>query len=84
MSYQAKAPKKVYFAAGYKRGFEDALDPFWVSCSRCGNEEMVTAPFVCTGENVDGAWDDYCDFWRQKAIEEGKCGEEEECGEEIC
>lgn len=70
MTYQAKAPKKTYFAAGYKAGFEAACEAFWVSCSRCGNEEMAQNPSQCTDEDIDGAWEDYCDFWRAKAMNE--------------
>jgi hypothetical protein len=70
MTYQAKAPKKAYFTAGYDAGFNDALEAFWFACSRCGNEEMVSSNNVYTQEDIDAAWNDYCDYWKQKAMEE--------------
>lgn len=74
MTYQVRAPKKAYFAAGFKAGFEAALDsidlPLYGMCPH-GEEVSVYWNVPQFGEaDIDEAWDDYCEYWRNKAMEE--------------
>lgn len=73
MTYQARAPKKAYFAAGFEAGFKAALErvdnPI---CDRCSCGEYVYISWnepQCDEQDIDDAWCDYCDYWKAKAME---------------
>jgi hypothetical protein len=75
MPYQARAPKKAYFAAGYEAGYKAAYDELdrqiWDRCPACGNEVCMVfngQPSSDISEDIVDAWLDYCDYWKAVAM----------------
>ena len=76
--------KKTYFAEGIKAGFKLALDcvnSYW-DYGECGNcyYEHIELPNAeePSQDDIDEAWSDYCEYWKQKAIERVQDGDEYE------
>ena len=71
------ASKKTYFAEGMKAGFQLALDytnSYW-DYGPCGNcyYEHVELPNIDepSQDDIDGAWNEYCEYWREIALNSG-------------
>lgn len=76
MTYQARAPKKACFAAGYEAGYKAAYEELdrqiWDRCPGCGNEVCMVfngQPANDISEDIEDAWMEYCECWKAKAME---------------